>query len=56
MKKSHLLQNDVDVTGNELRNLLPFSGLNRVVALLVLAEVLQTDRFSLSADRLDTRQ
>lgn len=47
-KKSHLFQNDVDVTSNKLRNLLPFSGLHRVVALLVLPKVLQTDRFSLS--------
>lgn len=38
----HLFQDDVDVASNELRNLLPFSGLHRVVALLVLAKILHT--------------
>lgn len=38
----HLFQDDVDVTSNKLGNLLPFSGLHRVVALLVLAEILHT--------------
>lgn len=39
---SHLFENDVDVTGNELGDLFPFSGLYRVVALLVLPKVLHT--------------
>lgn len=42
----HLLQDDVDVTGDELGNLLPLSGLNGVVALLVLPKVLQTSTWS----------
>lgn len=38
----HLFQDDVNVSGDELGNLLPFRGLHRVVALLVLPKVLQT--------------
>lgn len=37
---SHFLEDDVDVTGDELGDLFPFCGLHRVVALLVLAKVL----------------
>lgn len=35
-----LLKNDIDVTSYKLRYLLPLCGLNRVVALLILPEIL----------------
>ncbi len=34
-------ENDVDVTSDELRNLLSFSGLNRVVTILIVSKVLK---------------
>lgn len=39
---SCLFEDDVNVSGDELRYLLALGGLNRVVALLVLAEILQS--------------
>lgn len=49
----HLFQDDVNVTGDELGNLLPFSGLHRVVALLVLPKVLQTSIWGEPLDLTD---
>ncbi len=37
----YLFENDVDVTSDELRNLLSFSGLNRVVTILIVSKVLK---------------
>lgn len=47
----YLLEDDVNVTCNQLRDLLPFSGLYRIVALLVLPKILREDT-ALFASRL----
>lgn len=41
---SHLFEDDVDVTGNELSYLLSLSGLHRVVTILVVSEVLKAEQ------------
>jgi len=40
---THLLQDDVDVAGDELSDLLALGGLDRVVPVLVVPEVLQAE-------------
>lgn len=42
--KSNLLQNDVDVAWNKLSNLLPFSGLNSIIGVSVIAKILHRTR------------
>ena len=46
----YLLQNDIDVAGNELRNLFPFGGLHRVVAFQIITKILQRKNNLISVD------
>lgn len=44
----NLLQDDVDVTSNELGYLLSLCGLHRVVAILVVPKVLKAEKIQIS--------